>query len=267
MPATTAEHAMIGSSRVNAVNTHTTLTKRILIGDPMATENPTTDTPFVCNKCGIPGRERRRGRLYCIDCKRDADREYYKKHKADLAEYQRRYYVVNSDRVKKVVAARRSTLDKDKVREYHSEYRAANRERLLELNRKYCEINAVKQRERASEWVKQNPERAALQRKRYREEHPDIFRTSNRNRRTRKRQGKFTAADISRIFASQCGFCAEPSCRADLNVVTYHIDHVVPLCLDGTNWPDNLQLLCPRCNLRKGRKHPVDWARENGRLF
>jgi 5-methylcytosine-specific restriction endonuclease McrA len=41
----------------------------------------------------------------------------------------------------------------------------------------------------------------------------------------------------------------------------------MPLFLGGSNWISNIQLLCPTCNLKKYKKHPVDWARENGLLL
>ena len=36
----------------------------------------------------------------------------------------------------------------------------------------------------------------------------------------------------------------------------YHVDHRMPLSLGGSNYPDNLQLLCPTCNLSKSATHP-----------
>jgi 5-methylcytosine-specific restriction endonuclease McrA len=33
-----------------------------------------------------------------------------------------------------------------------------------------------------------------------------------------------------------------------------HIDHVIPLAEGGTNALSNLQLLCAKCNLAKGKK-------------
>jgi 5-methylcytosine-specific restriction endonuclease McrA len=33
----------------------------------------------------------------------------------------------------------------------------------------------------------------------------------------------------------------------------------MPLKLGGSNWPENLQLLCRTCNLRKNAKHPDVW--------
>jgi 5-methylcytosine-specific restriction endonuclease McrA len=36
--------------------------------------------------------------------------------------------------------------------------------------------------------------------------------------------------------------------------VIMHIDHIVPLAKGGKNELDNLQLLCGKCNLKKGAK-------------
>lgn len=38
-----------------------------------------------------------------------------------------------------------------------------------------------------------------------------------------------------------------------------HIDHVMPLRLGGSNYIENIQLLCRPCNLSKGSKHPAVW--------
>jgi 5-methylcytosine-specific restriction endonuclease McrA len=41
----------------------------------------------------------------------------------------------------------------------------------------------------------------------------------------------------------------------------------MPLARGGTNHRRNIQILCPSCNLRKGWKHPIDFAQEMGRLL
>jgi 5-methylcytosine-specific restriction endonuclease McrA len=47
----------------------------------------------------------------------------------------------------------------------------------------------------------------------------------------------------------------------------FHCDHITPLVLGGTNYPSNLQLTCPTCNLRKGTKPAADFARQIGCLI
>ena len=85
-------------------------------------------------------------------------------------------------------------------------------------------------------------------------------------RRARKAaaEGCYTAADIERIASLQRHRCAW--CQASIRK-RRHIDHIVPLIKNGSNWPNNLQLLCPPCNLRKNRYDPLEWARMEGRLL
>lgn len=40
-------------------------------------------------------------------------------------------------------------------------------------------------------------------------------------------------------------------CFSDLRQIEYHVDHLVPISLGGTNSPTNLCILCAKCNLHK----------------
>jgi 5-methylcytosine-specific restriction endonuclease McrA len=40
----------------------------------------------------------------------------------------------------------------------------------------------------------------------------------------------------------------------------YHVDHVTPLALEGSDGPENIVLACSHCNQSKGAKHPMDFA-------
>lgn len=56
---------------------------------------------------------------------------------------------------------------------------------------------------------------------------------------------------VKRLWREQQGTCRV--CRQSLTE-GFHIDHKVALARGGTHTSENLQLLCPRCNLRKGAK-------------
>ncbi|MGR9056053.1 HNH endonuclease [Rhizobium leguminosarum] len=95
---------------------------------------------------------------------------------------------------------------------------------------------------------------------------PENVQASGRTRRARiaGSEGKHTAADIEEIHARQKYKCAE--CGVSTKKKK-HVDHIMPLALGGSNWPSNLQILCPFCNDSKGAKHPIDWAKRKGRLI
>lgn len=94
-------------------------------------------------------------------------------------------------------------------------------------------------------------------------DHPEKKRNLGRQRKAvmRNAEGTHTAQDVKSIYDGQGGDCVY--CGADLSE-GYHVDHIMPLVLGGSNWPNNLQCLCPTCNLRKGGKHPEDWHKEIG---
>lgn len=42
----------------------------------------------------------------------------------------------------------------------------------------------------------------------------------------------------------------------------YDLDHIIPLALGGSNTDDNVQLLTPQCNRQKGAKHPIEFMQQ-----
>lgn len=78
-------------------------------------------------------------------------------------------------------------------------------------------------------------------------------------------EGHYEKKDIEKLESNQKGKCV--NCHVKLNRTGYHVDHIFPIFLGGSNWPSNLQLLCPSCNCKKNAKHPLEWAKENGRLL
>jgi 5-methylcytosine-specific restriction endonuclease McrA len=77
--------------------------------------------------------------------------------------------------------------------------------------------------------------------------------------------GAYTKEDIEEMIKKQKFKCA--NCLVKIKGSNYHVDHVMPIKLGGTNHLYNLQVLCPPCNLKKSAKDPIVWANENGRLL
>ncbi len=73
-------------------------------------------------------------------------------------------------------------------------------------------------------------------------------------------KGYFTRTTIENLYAKQRGKCA--CCGQVLNGV-FEVDHIIPLSRGGSNFPDNLQLLTPFCNKRKGSKTMEDFVNGN----
>lgn len=76
--------------------------------------------------------------------------------------------------------------------------------------------------------------------------------------------GQYTTSDLSDIYNSQNGQCVY--CNIRLKWLHYHIDHIVPIKRGGTNHKDNIQILCARCNVKKGAQDPKEYENAIGFL-
>lgn len=156
---------------------------------------------------------------------------------------------------------RESWLSKEGVKEnLYAKNRARSRDRYRD-----CPDYRQYTLERSKEYQKKNPDKARARANRWVANNPEKVRISNHYRRDHRRvtEGRDINIDLDKLLRESFGFCKY--CTSPL-FDGYHLDHIMPLALGGSNSMDNLQCICARCNLRKGAKHPDLWHEEIGWL-
>jgi 5-methylcytosine-specific restriction endonuclease McrA len=186
---------------------------------------------------------------------------------ARVRESKKSYYALNRERELARCAARYAA-NRDGLRDGWLAYYSANADRIKAYQAVYRSAPANKKKiaERDADYRETNKEKMAEYRARYYAINREQFRAYRRNRRARVRmaEGSHTADDIKEIYSLQKGKCA--CCRKKVGD-RYHIDHIQPLSKGGSNWPNNLQLLCPPCNIRKSDRDPIDHMQSMGFLL
>ena len=127
----------------------------------------------------------------------------------------------------------------------------ANKVKALETSSKWRSLNKLRERETAAAYRKNNAE---------------SFRIKNRNRRAAIANvgGRLSKGIEEKLYKLQQGKCT--CCGIPLNG-KYHLDHILPLALGGSNHDRNVQLLHPLCNLKKRSTHPVEFMQKMGYLL
>jgi len=160
-------------------------------------------------------------------------------------------------------------VNREKSRKNRADMRAKNPERENERSRNWNNSHPDKVKEWASRYRKANPEKVSVgkqvcyerdkervceKNRKWKKDNPGAVRAHNNNRKAKKksRPGVHTPQDIEKLLLDQEGLCVY---CGDFLEKGYHVDHIIPLVReDSTNWPDNLQVLCPSCNCSKGDK-------------
>ena len=212
----------------------------------------------TCTKCGRElaattqffgvHRQGRDGlRAECKDCRSVSGRRYYAEHREHVLERQRAYQEEHPDEVRaaKAAAARaRYAMHPEDARQYQAEWRAAHLEQAHAAVARWDSTHA--------------DERRAYSRSR-RALCPEAHAAAQRNRRARERSatGTHTHNDVKEQYERQHGRCYW--CGVAVGD-SYHVDHVMPLSLGGSNGPENLVIACAPCNRAKNASHPMDFA-------
>lgn len=135
--------------------------------------------------------------------------------------------------------------------EKKDEYYLSHKDEISAYHTAWYSLNKGHVRARAREYYKNNKDR---------------FRAyvMNRHAKVAGAVGTHCGADIESLLGKQRFLCA--ACGKDISA-RYHVDHIIPLSRGGGNGVENLQVLCPECNLSKGTKTMDEWSSINhGRM-
>lgn len=167
---------------------------------------------------------------------------------------------------------------KECARKVCKTWRQNNSKRFKELNKEWREANREYNKERLKAWNRAHPWKTSeyqatkyakdknkvLERnKRWRENNQEKVRPSKSLYAARKRNasGSYQPEDIKALFVSQNSKCV--FCKTELKN-GYHVDHIQPLSKGGSNYKENIQLLCKTCNLSKRNKTQEQFAKYKG---
>lgn len=178
----------------------------------------------------------------CVECGRIKSRDpsLRIKRREYMAAHQRKYRSKHPDRVRAYEGKRDKAQRAKRVRIIRSINPEPHRTSL----RKSFQKHKAKRVAEARQWRNRNKER-----------YSQHMRAAKAKRRAA--EGSFTRKDIILLFEKQNSLCSV--CKTDISN-KYHVDHIIPLAKGGTNWSDNLQLLCRPCNQSKGSKTMEEWA-------
>lgn len=188
----------------------------------------------------------------------------------------KKYYEKNKETVSAKIAEWKA-VNKEHVKQVQNNYWISNREKCLAANKKYKDANKQKVVKYNKEYrvnnkdlianynLRNKDKRAAYHRQR-KVTHPNENRIILHNRRARinLNGGKLSTGIARKLYQLQKGKCA--CCNNDLGD-DYHLDHIMPIALGGTNSDSNVQLLTKMCNLQKHAKHPIDYMQSKGFLL
>ena len=134
---------------------------------------------------------------------------------------------------------------------------------LLEKIRNVAKIYAKEKRASDPEYLERQRAASRVATANWKKQNPEKHRASIKARKAAIRgTGRVASRQIVEMVTGQGHRCN--GCTADISEGRYHLDHIMPIKLGGRNEIENLQALCPACNLTKSSKHPDQWIMERG---
>ena len=203
----------------------------------------------------------------CTICKIEKDINLFPKRKKALDGYRNQCKICknkqlllwkkNNPEKLKIIIDRRNKKFPEKIKLLANARSKKWRKNNLEKSRKISN-------ESSSKYWKNNPEKRREKLNNWRSTNNIAHKAIAQKRRAlnKNAEGFFNKNDIKNLFLTQNNKCVY--CNLHLAITGYHIDHIMPLVLGGSNWINNIQLLCPQCNLKKHAKNPDIYEKEIG---
>jgi 5-methylcytosine-specific restriction endonuclease McrA len=218
-----------------------------------------------CKHCGKDISGKRADAVYCS--RKCIYKAYREANPEKVKANSRAHYEANAEKVKAHQKAwREANAEKEKARQ--KAYREANPEKRKAAVKAWAEANAEKRKayskayyeanaEKVKAYLEVNAEKIKARDKAYREANPEKVKARCQRRRTLKAYlpATFTVEQWKRAlayFENTCAYCGE-------ELTKVHQEHFVPLSKGGGYTRDNIVPSCPRCNMRKNNRNPLDW--------
>ena len=185
---------------------------------------------------------------------------------AAVSQYRAAYHAARREEHAELRAAYRASHREEEAAR-GAKYYAAHREEIAARTAAHSAAHREERREEKrayqAAYFAAHREKIAARTAAYRAEHLEEYAAYSRNRHALENGngGTHTAEDVRAQHARQKGLCYW--CLAKVGD-TYHVDHVMPVILGGSNGPENLVIACPACNCSKSAQHPMDFC---GRLL
>ena len=190
---------------------------------------------------------------FCKNCNVETERYVSGKCKPCTAKRDAKWYKNNSE----------------KARAASAKWTKNNPEKKAASDAKWVKNNPEKMRAAGSKWHKNNPDKARARATKWHKNNPEKKADHGARRRARELNGNPAGTRLSpgyraKLMAEQRSKC--PVCGVSIRKAS-HLDHIVPLALGGPHIDSNMQLLCPKCNLQKKAKDPIDFMQSRGFLL
>lgn len=173
----------------------------------------------------------------------EANRQWRKENREKQTAATIRWQKANPEKTK-AIRKKSNTKRKDKRNADVMRWKAENKDRV---------------KQQWVEWRVKNSEKLKNDRKKRAAEFPEKDRARKHSRRVIQQSlcSRIDPEYVKSLVINQNNKCVY--CSTDL--IKYQIDHILPIAKGGDNRNDNLQLLCPSCNRRKGAKTDAEYRR------